>query len=185
MWGLNRFVCAPNGSVTWAASIRIAVAQHAPMHGQCPQTGLGERPETWVTFRTGRMGYTFRFFRAGGVKCRGNGVRARIMAPDEPTARRDQYNDGEFDEFSASVPCRHQSLRKIEQMKAITDVRGNVSMLLVSPEPRERVLNLQAAEHRFIAVCLDAERSSRAIPWIVPIIFARRQVRSQTNWICA
>ena len=26
-----------------------------------------ERPETWVTFRTGHMGYTFRFLQAGGV----------------------------------------------------------------------------------------------------------------------
>src|SRR6266851_9993257 len=28
---------------------------------------VGGRPETWVTFRTGHLGYTFRFFQAGGV----------------------------------------------------------------------------------------------------------------------
>jgi len=36
---------------------------------------LYERPETWVTFRTGHMGNTFRLLRAGGVDAVGKRVR--------------------------------------------------------------------------------------------------------------
>jgi len=33
--------------------------------GSTFRSGKAERPETWVTVRTGHMGYTFRFFAEG------------------------------------------------------------------------------------------------------------------------
>jgi len=43
-----------------------------------PEKDETGRPKTWVTFRTGHMGYTFRFFASGRCGCRGKRVRGDV-----------------------------------------------------------------------------------------------------------
>src|SRR5205807_10386337 len=79
--------------------------------------GSGERPETWVTFRTGHMGDTFRF-RAGGV----DAVESEFGNGRAPSFRRSAPGWRADDPDVSGV--RHLAQDRLQDLRALYGARA-------------------------------------------------------------